>query len=145
VELLQALADSTAIAIENVRMIEELQASRVEMLQRPALAAEYRDGVTFEHTERVALTAFRLAERLGLATEEASLIRQAAPLHDIGKLAVSDAILLKPGRLTPEEFEQIKGHAAAGAAILAGQSTRHCGRSGISPGANSTQPSSRRF
>jgi len=120
VELLQALADSTAVAMENVRVIEELDAARVETLQRLALAAEYRDRTTYAHTERVARTAFELAHQLGLPEAEAVLLRQAAPLHDIGKLAVPDAILLKPGRLTCEEFEQIKLHAKAGASILAG-------------------------
>ncbi|MDQ3890854.1 MAG: HD domain-containing protein [Actinomycetota bacterium] len=119
VGLLQALADSTAVAMENVRVYEELEQARLETLQRLALAAEYRDDATLEHTQRVARTAALLAERLPLPDADASLIRQAAPLHDIGKLAVSDAVLLKPGRLTCEEFEQIKGHAEAGAAILA--------------------------
>lgn len=123
VQLLQALADSTAVAIENVRVIQELDEARLETLQKLALAAEYRDNDTYEHTERVASTAFLLAERLGLSPDEASLIRQAAPLHDIGKLAVSDAVLLKPGKLSTEEFAQIKRHAAAGAAILSGSTS----------------------
>jgi hypothetical protein len=120
VELLQALADSTAVAMENVRVYQELEQARLETLQRLALAAEYRDDQTQEHTERVARTAALLAERLGLAEAEVSLLQQAAPLHDIGKLAVSDALLLKPGKLTGEEFEQVKKHPAAGAAILSG-------------------------
>jgi hypothetical protein len=118
VELLQALADSTAVALENVRVYQELEQARLETLQRLALAAEYRDDATHEHTERVARTSFLLARGLGLSESEAALVRQAAPLHDIGKLAVSDTILLKPGKLTVEEFEVVKGHAAAGAAIL---------------------------
>jgi putative nucleotidyltransferase with HDIG domain len=120
VELLQALADSTAVALENTRVIQELERSRLETLQKLALAAEYRDQETYEHTERVARTAFLVAEQLGLPHPEASLLRQAAPLHDIGKLAVPDAILLKPAKLTPEEFEQVKRHTTHGAAILGG-------------------------
>lgn len=123
VELLQALADSTAVAMENVRVIQELEESRLETLKKLALAAEYRDQETHEHTERVAATAALLATQLGQAGEPVALIRQAAPLHDIGKLAVSDAILLKPARLTPEEFEQVKRHTTAGAAILAGSTS----------------------
>jgi GAF domain-containing protein len=123
VELLQALADSTAVAIENVRVYQELEKARLETLQRLALAAEYRDDATHEHTERVARTAVLLAERLGLPASQVALIRDAAPLHDIGKLAVPDAVLLKPGKLTAEEFDQIKTHAAAGAAILSGSSS----------------------
>jgi putative two-component system response regulator len=119
VELLQALADSTAVAMENVRVYEELERARLETLQRLALAAEYRDDTTYEHTERVARTSAMLAESLGWPEHETTLLRQAAPLHDIGKLAVPDAVLLKPGKLTPEEFEEIKGHAEAGASILA--------------------------
>jgi response regulator RpfG family c-di-GMP phosphodiesterase len=120
VSLLQALADSTAVAIENVRFYQELEESRLEMLRRLALAAEYRDYETHRHTERVARTAFMLAEKLGLPAGEAGLIRQAASLHDIGKLAVSDSILLKPKKLSAEECEQVKVHARAGAAILGG-------------------------
>jgi putative two-component system response regulator len=120
VALLQALADSTAVAMENVRVYEELERARQETLQRLALAAEYRDDATFAHTERVAATSALVAEQLGLPSAEVALIRQAAPLHDIGKLAVPDAILLKRSRLTPGEYEQMKRHAAAGAAILDG-------------------------
>lgn len=122
VELLQALADSTAVAMENVRAYEELERARLETLERLALAAEYRDDSTQEHTERVARTAALLARALELPDAQVELLRQAAPLHDIGKLAVPDALLLKPGKLTPSEFEEIKGHAAAGAAILSGSS-----------------------
>lgn len=120
VELLQALADSTAVAMENVRFYSELRSSGLETLRRLALAAEYRDDNTYQHTERVARTSFLLAGRLGLGAEEASVLRHAAPLHDVGKLAVPDAILLKRGRLTAFEYEQIKRHPIAGAAILAG-------------------------
>jgi putative two-component system response regulator len=123
VELLQALADSTAVAMENVRAYEELEQARLETLQRLALAAEYRDDATYEHTERVARTSALIAGRLGMSASEVALVRQAAPLHDIGKLAVPDAILLKPGRLTGAEFEQMKRHAPAGAAILDGSTS----------------------
>jgi response regulator RpfG family c-di-GMP phosphodiesterase len=120
--LLQALADSTAVAIENVRVYQDLEASRLETLERLALAAEYRDSVTHEHTERVGQTAFLLAAELGLPESEASLIGQAAPLHDLGKLAIPDAILLKPGRLLTAEFQLIQEHPNAGASILADSS-----------------------
>ena len=120
VALLQALADSTAVAMENVRVYEELERARQETLERLALAAEYRDDATSAHTERVARTSALVAEQLGLPAAQVALIRQAAPLHDIGKLAVPDAILLKRGRLTVDEYEQMKRHAAAGAAILDG-------------------------
>jgi putative two-component system response regulator len=120
VELLQALADSTAVALENVSFYEQLRTSQLETLQRLALVAEYRDDNTHQHTERVARTAYLLGLELGLPAPEAAVLRQAAPLHDVGKLAVSDTILRKPGKLTTSEREQIKRHTGAGAAILAG-------------------------
>jgi len=119
-ELLQALADTTAVAIENVHVYEELESARVETLRRLALAAEYRDDTTHEHTGRVARTASLMAERLGLPAHDVALIREAAPLHDIGKLSVPDAVLLKPGDLNADEFEVMKEHTTSGAAILAG-------------------------
>lgn len=116
---LQALADSTAVAMENVRVNQELENSRLETLQRLALAAEYRNDGTQQHTERVARTSCAIAERLGLPADQTSLIYRAAPLHDVGKLAIPESILLKPGRLTPDEFEQVKSHTTTGGAILA--------------------------
>lgn len=92
--------------------------SRLETLRRLARAAEFRDDATCRHTERVARTAGLLAKELGASPAEASLIREAAPLHDLGKLAVPEMILLKAGRLTDAEFDQVRGHPVAGAAIL---------------------------
>ena len=120
VELLQALADSTAVAMENVRVYEELDEARTETLRRLALAAEYRDDDTYHHTERVARVAGAIADGLGLPERFRYLLTQSAPLHDVGKLAVSDSILLKPGKLTEDELGEIKKHPMTGAAILAG-------------------------
>ena len=89
------------------------------MLRRLALAAEYRDDNTREHTERVAALAARLGQRLGLSELAITHIRHAAPLHDVGKIAIPDSILLKPGRLSAAEFEVVKTHAEAGARVLA--------------------------
>lgn len=98
----------------------ELDEARLETLRKLALAAEYRDDQTFEHAQRVGNTAARLGELLGLTTIEVELIRQAAPLHDIGKLAVSDTILLKRGKLTPEQWGMMRVHTTLGHEILAG-------------------------
>jgi len=97
----------------------ELEDARLEVLQRLSFAAEYRDDDTREHTERIGRTSALLAGELGLPEETVALVRRAAPLHDVGKLAISDAILLKPGRLTTEEFEVMKTHVIIGAEILA--------------------------
>ena len=99
---------------------QELEAAQTEALQRLALAAEYRDDQTGEHTRRVGHMSALLARAMGLSEAEVELIRMAAPLHDIGKIGIPDAVLLKPGRLTPIEFEMMKTHTEIGARILSG-------------------------
>ena len=108
-----------ALAAATVARRRDLEASRIEMLRRLALAAEYRDDNTREHTERVAALAARLGHRLGLSELALTHIRHAAPLHDVGKIAIPDSILLKPGKLSNAEFEVVKTHAEAGARVLA--------------------------
>ena len=98
----------------------ELEHTQLEILERLALAAEYRDDDTGEHTKRVGQLSAQIAKTLGLSEAEVELIRQAAPLHDVGKIAMPDSILLKPGKLTPEDFEQMKTHTTLGAKMLSG-------------------------
>jgi PAS domain S-box-containing protein len=95
-----------------------LQDARLENLHRLALAAEYRDDDTHQHTERVGRAAQLIARRLDLDDNFVWAINLAAPLHDVGKIGVPDHILLKPGRLTDDEFELMKTHTLIGAAIL---------------------------
>jgi hypothetical protein len=109
----------SALAAQTVARRRDLESIRIEMLRRLALAAEYRDDNTREHTERVAALAARLGQRLGLSELAVTHIRHAAPLHDLGKIAIPDSILLKPGRLANAEFEVVKTHAEAGARVLA--------------------------
>jgi putative two-component system response regulator len=96
----------------------ELEATQLEILERLALAAEYRDDDTGEHTKRVGETAAQIARELGWPQADVELIRRAAPLHDLGKISISDSILLKPGKLTSEEFERMKMHTLLGAKML---------------------------
>jgi putative two-component system response regulator len=98
----------------------DLERARQETLHRLALAAEFRDDDTNEHTQRVGRTAVLLAQALELPDDTIETLRYAAPLHDIGKIGISDAILLKPGRLTDEERRQMKEHVRIGAKLLAG-------------------------
>lgn len=98
----------------------ELAASQKEILERLAKAGEYRDDTTGRHTQRVGALSVRLATQLGLPGEQIEHIKYATPLHDIGKIAIPDRILLKPGPLTAAEYEQVKLHVTVGAAILAG-------------------------
>ena len=96
----------------------ELEAARLDALERLASAAEYRDHATGRHAQRVGLLAALLGERLGLAADEVELLHRAAPLHDVGKIGIPDHILLKPGRLTDDEFSQMKEHVVVGSRLL---------------------------
>ena len=98
----------------------ELEAAQIEIIERLARAAEFRDDNTGQHTERVGQMAALLAKQVGLADAQVSLIRRAAPLHDVGKIGIPDAILLKLGKLTPDEFALVKTHTSIGARILSG-------------------------
>ncbi|MBI5500342.1 MAG: response regulator [Deltaproteobacteria bacterium] len=102
----------------------ELEAAQVELLDRLARAAEFRDDTTGEHTERVGRMAARLARALLVDEREVRLIRRAAPLHDIGKVGIPDEILLKPARLSADERLVMEGHTAIGARILSGSRFR---------------------
>jgi len=98
----------------------ELEAAQIEIIERLARAAEFRDDNTGQHTERVGQMAALLARQIGLSDTQVSLIRRAAPLHDVGKIGIPDSILMKLGKLTPEEFELVKTHTTIGARILSG-------------------------
>jgi putative nucleotidyltransferase with HDIG domain len=110
---LEALVASHALS-----RFRDTESSAADTLERLARAAAYRDDNSLEHTERVAALAARMARELGQDAHTTGLIRAAAPLHDLGKIAVPDSILLKPGRLDPEEFEVVKTHAGLGARVL---------------------------
>jgi PAS domain S-box-containing protein len=119
----QLAANAESLETKVAERTRELDAARAETLQRLAVAAEYRDDDTAKHTERVGVTAAGIAARLGLGAEQVGLLREAAPLHDVGKLAISDTILLKPGKLTAQEYEVMKTHAALGARLLSDSSS----------------------
>jgi PAS domain S-box-containing protein len=118
------LADSArSLELMIAERTRELDEARAETLRQLAIAAEYRDDETYQHTERVGHVAARLALGLGLPAGQVTLLRQAAPLHDVGKLAIPDSILLKPGRLTDEELDVMKTHAELGARLLSSGSS----------------------
>ncbi|MEP7325580.1 MAG: HD domain-containing phosphohydrolase [Gemmatimonadota bacterium] len=98
----------------------ELEEARLEVLQRLSDAAEFRDDDTGQHTKRVGTVAMALGTSMNLPSDELELIRWAAPLHDVGKIGIPDAVLLKPGKLSAGEFEIMKSHTTIGARILAG-------------------------
>jgi putative two-component system response regulator len=98
----------------------ELEAARLEILYRLARAAEFRDDQTGQHTLRVGRLAGRMAQVLGLGADDAELIKRAAPLHDLGKIGIPDAVLLKPDRLDVHERSVVEAHTVIGADILSG-------------------------
>ena len=115
------LAAQNRMLDERVRArTKDLEEARIEILDRLALAAEFRDDDTGQHTLRVGITSARIAECLDQAPSQVELIRRAAPLHDVGKIGIPDAILLKPGKLTPSEWRIMQTHATVGTRILRG-------------------------
>jgi len=97
---------------------EEVAALHLRTIEALALAIEAKDDTTHEHLQRVPLMALAVAKELGLSEQEMDALRAGSLLHDIGKLAVPEHIISKPGRLTPEEFERMKIHPLVGAEIL---------------------------
>jgi putative two-component system response regulator len=119
-----ALKDQNDALERRVReRTRSLEQARLEVLDRLSLAAEYRDDITNEHSRRVGRTAALLARELDVSTDEVDLIYRAAALHDIGKIGIPDAILLKPGRLTQAELRLMQSHVEIGAKILDGSAS----------------------
>ena len=96
----------------------DLEASRLELIHCLARAAEFRDDDTGKHIVRVGRYARIIGEELGLSPTELDTLQAAAQLHDVGKIGIRDSILLKPGKLTPEEFETMQKHCAFGRRIV---------------------------
>lgn len=96
----------------------EIAARELETIMRLARAAEFRDPETGAHIQRMAHCSQLIARRIGLSEAQQDILLRAAPLHDVGKLGTPDRILLKPGRLTPDEWEVMKQHASIGHEIL---------------------------
>jgi putative two-component system response regulator len=90
----------------------------LEIIQRLVFAAEYKNADGFSHLQRVSRYAEILAKAHGLPKRVCDLIRLASPMHDIGKVGIPDSILLKPGKLTPEEWETMKTHTTIGSQLL---------------------------
>ena len=116
-EFLETLAGEAAIAVENAMLLKELQRTNFELtlaynttIEGWSRALDLRDRDTEGHTQRVADGSVALARRLGLSETEMIDVRRGAILHDIGKMAIPDSILLKPGPLTPDEWEIIRQH-----------------------------------
>ena len=110
-------AEKQRVEIEK-RHVEEIASLNMRTIEALALAIEAKDHTTHTHLQRVRTYAVEIAKELDLPQEEIEALRTAALLHDIGKLAVPEQIINKPGKLTPEEFEKMKVHPIVGAEIL---------------------------
>jgi putative nucleotidyltransferase with HDIG domain len=120
----QVFEDANAMLEEKVlERTQELEEARVEVVMRLAVAAEYRDDHTGQHTFRVGRTSALIARALGVPDDQVETLRMAARLHDIGKIGIPDLIMLKPAKLSWDEFERIKTHTTIGAQILSGGKT----------------------
>lgn len=119
--ILLLLATLASSAIEIAKLYQDVHVAQLETIYRLAVTAEYRDQQdTRAHLKNISIISYLLALALGMTRKEAELIKNASPLHDIGKVALADNILLKPGKLTPEEFEIMKSHTVYGGRILEG-------------------------
>ncbi|WP_081413501.1 response regulator [Aneurinibacillus terranovensis] len=113
------------IALQNTlselqKVNEKLSYSHYEIVQHLSSAAEFKDPETAAHIQRISHYSGVLTRSMGLSKEDIELMIGASPMHDIGKIGVPDHILLKPGKLTPEEFEKMKEHTTIGYKILCG-------------------------
>ncbi len=120
--VLESLAAMAAVSIQNALLMERLKHASLDTIIRLAVVAEYRDSATAEHIQRISRISSLVGGAMGLDHDQVELIQCASPMHDIGKIGIPDAILLKPGRLTEEERRIVETHTLIGAEIL-GEST----------------------
>jgi putative nucleotidyltransferase with HDIG domain len=118
-KLLNSIANESAIYLENVMLFEDVHGLMMGLLHSLTSAVDAKDAYTCGHSERVALLSRHLAKEMKLADHDVERIYMAGLLHDVGKIGVPEAVLQKPGKLTPEEFDQMKKHPEIGARILA--------------------------
>lgn len=118
--LVQSLASQAAVCIRNNRLTLKLKKAYLDTIHRLAIAAEYRDEDTAAHIMRMSNYSAVIARCMGMPAEDVEIIKYASPMHDVGKIGISDKILLKPGKLTDEEFLEMKRHTIIGGKILTG-------------------------
>jgi putative two-component system response regulator len=106
------------------RSQDDLRQSSIETIQRLTIVAEFKDEDTSQHIRRIGSYCGLLASRLGMDPEHVELIAYASPMHDIGKIGIPSDIILKPGRLSAEEFALMRTHTTIGARILKGSQSR---------------------
>jgi HD-GYP domain-containing protein (c-di-GMP phosphodiesterase class II) len=116
--LLSTLGSHASVAIHNAQLAATREQVLLDTIAALAFAIEAKDGYTSEHCERMMDRAVAIAQVLGLPRQEIENVRLGAILHDVGKIGIPDAVLNKPARLTPDEYETMKQHPAIGAGIV---------------------------
>jgi HD-GYP domain-containing protein (c-di-GMP phosphodiesterase class II) len=117
-EIMLCLASQAAVSVSNAQLTRGIHEAQYETITRLAIAAEYKDTDTGQHIKRVSEYSAIMAEELGWGRREIELVRYATPMHDVGKIRIPDAILQKPGRLTPQERKTMEMHSIYGGEIL---------------------------
>jgi putative nucleotidyltransferase with HDIG domain len=117
-KLLNSIANESAIYLENAMLFEDVHGLMMGLLHSLTSAVDAKDAYTCGHSERVALVSRHLAQQMGLTDRDVEQVYMAGLLHDVGKIGVPEAVLQKTGKLTVEEFEQMKRHPQIGARIL---------------------------
>jgi len=117
-DLIRLFSTNVAVAFKNLDLNLEIIETQKEVIYTLGEVVENHSQETAHHVKRVAEVSWLLAIKAGMGEETAEIIRLASPMHDIGKVGVSDAILTMPGKLTPEQFELVKSHATIGYDIL---------------------------
>ena len=117
-ETIGSIANVAAVTLKNAQLHEELYRSHLDTVLRLSMAAEFRDCDTGDHIRRMSCYCEVIARAMGLSPQQANLMLFASPMHDVGKLGISDAILRKPGKLTAAERRVVEQHTEIGAAIL---------------------------
>jgi HD-GYP domain-containing protein (c-di-GMP phosphodiesterase class II) len=123
-EYLALAASYSGKSLESVMLHNEIEETQKEIIMTMGEIGESRSKETGNHVKRVAEYSYILALGLGMSLEEAELLKLASPMHDIGKVAIPDAVLKKPGKLTDEEFDIMKSHTAIGYNLLKNSSRR---------------------
>lgn len=119
-KLLEVFAGNVSLAFDNLLLNQEIIDTQEELIYRLGDVVESRSNEAGNHVRRMSEVCFLLAQAIGLNKDEAILLKQAAPMHDIGKIATPDAILLKPGKLLDDEMSVMKEHPEIGFSILEG-------------------------
>jgi len=118
IEFLKGLSQEASIALQNASLYEQIQESYLRTITALAFALDARDSYTREHSENVTRYAVAIAQEINLVPTDVERIRRAGLLHDIGKIGIRDGVLLKPTKLTDDEYNDIKNHPAKGEAIV---------------------------